>query len=93
MKEEFAKFKGKIVEITGKSVEPESLASDIAEGLNPNNIDAQWLKKNILAQALPNGTCARPVIKGSCPHANACLTCGDFRVAEVGVSPFNKCRW
>lgn len=26
-----------------------------------------------------NGSCARPVIKGVCPHANACLTCGDFR--------------
>ena len=26
-----------------------------------------------------NGSCARPIIKGVCPHANACLTCGDFR--------------
>jgi len=37
------------------------------------------MKKKILAQALPNGSCARPIVKGACPHANACLTCGDFR--------------
>jgi len=36
-------------------------------------------EKKILAQALPNGSCARPIVKGACPHANACLTCGDFR--------------
>ncbi|MUG91617.1 hypothetical protein F7734_03600 [Scytonema sp. UIC 10036] len=36
-------------------------------------------RTNILAQALPNGSCARPMIKGACPHANACLTCNDFR--------------
>ncbi len=40
---------------------------------------AQWLKRNILAQALPNGTCALPTIKQGCPHANACLTCAHFR--------------
>ena len=32
-----------------------------------------------MAQALPNGTCALPVISNSCPHANACLTCVNFR--------------
>ena len=37
------------------------------------------MKRNVLAQSLPNGSCARPVVKGPCPHANACLTCGDFR--------------
>ena len=43
------------------------------------NLDLHLLKKNVLAQALPNGSCARPIILGECPHANACLTCGDFR--------------
>lgn len=37
---------------------------------------------SILAQALPNGYCARPAIRGNCPHANACLTCGDFRTTK-----------
>lgn len=32
-----------------------------------------------MAQALPNGTCALPAISKSCPHANACLTCTNFR--------------
>src|SRR5207237_9808221 len=39
----------------------------------------QWIKKHILAQALPNGTCALPLVAGPCPHANACLTCVHFR--------------
>lgn len=29
--------------------------------------------------ALPNGSCALPVISKGCPHANACLTCTHFR--------------
>jgi hypothetical protein len=53
--------------------------NDLAQGSNPNDIDARWLKKHIMAQALPNGTCALPVISNSCPHANACLTCVNFR--------------
>ncbi|HEY7416654.1 MAG TPA: hypothetical protein VH593_15805 [Ktedonobacteraceae bacterium] len=40
--------------------------------------EAQWIKKNVLAQALPNGQCALPVVGGVCPHANACLTCVHF---------------
>ena len=41
--------------------------------------DLQWLRKNILAQALPNGCCSLPIAAGPCPHANACLTCAHFR--------------
>jgi integrase len=37
------------------------------------------LKRNVQAQALPNGLCHLPVQAGLCPHANACLTCGHFR--------------
>lgn len=37
------------------------------------------MRHNILAQSLPNGSCARPIVKGACPNANACLTCNDFR--------------
>lgn len=75
LKEEFAKFKDKMVDVTGKVVSYESVAAQIAEGLDPNSIDAQWLKKNIRAQALPNGLCGLPINQPACPYgANKCLT-------------------
>lgn len=70
LKEEYAKFRGKTVDVTGRIVEQNTAA---------NSSDLQWMKKNILAQALPNGKCALPVVAGDCPHANACLTCVHFR--------------
>lgn len=70
MKEEYAKFRGKVVDITGKIIESKG---PVDSG------EAQWIKKNILAQALPNGQCALPLVGGDCPHANACLTCVHFR--------------
>lgn len=73
MKREFAEFQGKLVDVTGKVVENNNLEAD--------NLEAQWLKKNIMAQALPNGLCALPAKIGSCPHANACLTCTHFRTS------------
>lgn len=71
LKKEIAKYQGRTVNISGQVVSannPELETSDL-----------QWFKRNVHAQALPNGSCARPIIKGDCPHANACLTCGDFR--------------
>jgi hypothetical protein len=44
--------------------------------------DALWLKKNIMAQALPNGLCTLPLQQKRCPHANACLSCGHFRTTQ-----------
>jgi integrase/recombinase XerD len=79
MKKEFAKFQGKMVNVYGDITRPEQLVDDMAKGTILDNIDAKWLKKNILMQALPNGTCALPVISNACPHANACLTCSNFR--------------
>lgn len=79
MKKEFAKFQGKMVNVHGDILKPEQLVDDMAKGTGLENIDAKWLKKNILMQALPNGTCALPVISNACPHANACLTCSNFR--------------
>jgi integrase len=70
LKEEFAKFRGKVVDVVGKVIEQEG---------SINSLDMQWFKKNILAQSLPNGYCALPVVAGTCPHANACLTCVHFR--------------
>lgn len=71
LKEEFAKFKSKIVDVTGKTILPKDISVEGPE--------FQWFKKNVLAQALPNGSCALPVVAGECPHANACLTCVHFR--------------
>ena len=33
---------------------------------------------------------SRPVIKGPCPHANACLTCGDFRTTLEFLEQHNE---
>ncbi|PID42045.1 MAG: hypothetical protein CSB48_12325 [Proteobacteria bacterium] len=79
LKKEFAAFQGKMVDINGKIYEPEDVASTLVEGSDPDDIDAQWLKKNIAVQSLPNGLCSLPVVQGSCPHANACLSCPNFR--------------
>lgn len=46
-------------------------------------LDQVWLKKNLLAQALPNGICALPVQIADCPHANACLDCQQFRTSRA----------
>lgn len=50
--------------------------------LTDNYGDAKWMKNNIMAQALPNGLCALPSQQQRCPHANACLTCGNFRTSR-----------
>ena len=71
LKEAYAAFRGRTVDVRGRVVE-----EDPAGRGSPED---QWLKRNILAQALPNGTCALPAIAQGCPHANACLTCVHFR--------------
>ena len=99
LKKEIAKYQGRTVNISGQVVS--------AENPELETSDLQWFKRNVHAQALPNGSCEgifwderwgeesfhpplsqelfppkmpfRPIIKGACPHANACLTCGDFR--------------
>jgi integrase/recombinase XerD len=69
MKRKLAEYRGKVVDITGK----------VVEGAGPPiSSDALWLKRNVLAQALPNGVCRLPIQQGECPHANACLTCVHF---------------
>ncbi len=82
LKEEFAKFKNKIVDIAGKVVEQENSISQ--------NSEVQWIKKNILAQSLPNGSCALPVVAGQCPHANACLSCTHFRTTSEFLDEHKK---
>ncbi len=43
---------------------------------------ANYVRKNLNAQILPNGVCARPVRLGKCQHGNSCLTCPDFRTSK-----------
>lgn len=78
LKEEIAKFHSKIVDITGKVVESKDLELDSS--------DLQWFKRNVQAQALPNGSCALPTIAQGCPHANACLTCTHFRTTSEFIA-------
>jgi len=73
MKQKLAEYRGKVVDITGKIVESEGA---------PLSDEALWLKRNILAQALPNGICRLPIQLGECPHANACLTCVHFGTTQ-----------
>lgn len=70
MKAAFSEYQGKLVDIQGKI--------KLADG----HIDARWLKKNIMSQALPNGLCSLPSTQNKCPHANACLTCAHFRTSK-----------
>ncbi|MBD2296740.1 tyrosine-type recombinase/integrase [Anabaena sphaerica FACHB-251] len=80
LKEEFAKFKHRMVDVTGKVVEPDNVKAEMTEGIDPNSIDEQWMRKNILAQALPNGLCGLPIVQGVCPYgANKCLSCTHFK--------------
>lgn len=71
MKAEFAKFQGKLVDVTGKIITKDTDTNIPA--------DLKWLKRNVLAQALPNGYCSIPIQQGGCPHANACLSCSHFK--------------
>lgn len=71
MEREIAKYQGRIVDITGSVANTESTVAD--------SPDLEWLSRNILAQALPNGSCALPAPQKKCPHANACFTCSHFR--------------
>ena len=69
MKKEYAKYKEKVVDIDGGFSSPDSL-------------DMQWLKENIFIQTLANGFCRLPAHLNDCPHANACLTCANFRTTK-----------
>jgi hypothetical protein len=74
MKEEVSKFQGKVVNVAGQVVEPDQYDQGTDE--------LAWFKRNVQAQALPNGSCALPIISQGCPHANACLTCTHFRTTS-----------
>lgn len=46
---------------------------------------ANYIRKKLNAQMLPNGLCSRPVRLGQCPHGNTCLTCPDFRTTKANL--------
>lgn len=71
LKKAFQEYQSMAVDITGKVVAADQTGVD--------SLDLQWFKKNIMAQALPHGFCALPVIAEPCPVPNACLTCANFR--------------
>lgn len=79
LKSEFQKFHNTMIDINGKKFNDQDIIDDLTIGTSSEYIDAQWLKKNIAMQTLPNGLCSLPVVQGGCPHANACLTCSNFR--------------
>lgn len=58
-----------------------NIAGEVVKSNRPelDSADMQWFRRNIQAQALPNGYCGLPMGLSECPHANACLTCGHFR--------------
>jgi len=82
LKEEVAKFRGKVVNISGQVVEEKTPEVETK--------DLQWFKKTMQAQALPNGSCALPTISQGCPHANACLTCTHFRTTPEYLEDHKK---
>jgi hypothetical protein len=84
LKHAFYQFRGREVDITGRTVEHESASSG-----SVNATETQWLKRNIQAQALPNGRCALPTAASACPHANACLTCVHFRT-DASFLPIHR---
>lgn len=47
---------------------------------------ANYMRKILRAQMLPNGICSRPIRLGRCPHGNACLTCPDFRTSKENLN-------
>ena len=75
LKKEFTKYQDRFVNIHGKTT-----------GFSNQLNDAKWLKHNIMAQALPNGVCGLPSVQQGCPHANACLTCVNFKTSKKYLS-------
>lgn len=80
LKNEFKKLQGKLVDIQGKSITLDQIVKE----------DAKWLKHNISSQALPNGVCTLPCAQKRCPHANACLTCSNFKTSKEHLSSHKK---
>ncbi len=81
LKAAFNDYQGKLIGIDGKAV-----SRTFKEGYD----EAKWLQYNVMTQALPNGLCALPSPQQRCPHANACLTCVNFRTHKEFLPQHNK---
>ena len=68
LKAAFQSYQTKLVDIRGEKYD-----------VRNSQDDAKWLQHNVMAQALPNGICGLPSPQQRCPHANACLSCTNFR--------------
>ena len=54
-----------------------------------NDIDLEWLKKTVLAMALPHGWCGRPKVLGHCNlPPNSCLNCAHLRTNKNFLEVF-----
>lgn len=81
LKSAFNEYQGKLVNING-----EKTSRTFKEGYD----EAKWLQYNVMSQALPNGLCALPSPQQRCPHANACLTCVNFRTHKKFLPQHNN---
>ena len=77
IKEEMAALhkQKKIVDVTGTEVSLNHPDLEYEAGL-------QWLRSKMQPKALAMGFCARPQLLKPCPHANACLSCENYRLDE-----------
>ena len=80
LKREFEKFNNRV------NINGEVIPIDPAGLMN----EAAWMKERLARakQTLPNGYCGLP-LQQSCPHPNACLTCGHFLTTE-GFLPIHR---
>ena len=83
LRKELLKANSRMVDIKGNLYEHNEILTELE--VETASLDAQWLKRHISTQCLPNGLCTLP-IKQNCPHANACLTCPSFRTDETFLS-------
>lgn len=83
MKREMEKFwDGRVFNVNGEVITSENPDLDTAE--------MQWIKKNMKAQALPNGFCGLP-IRMDCPvQGSPCLTCSHFRTTIEHLETHKK---
>lgn len=86
MRDALMKSNGKMADIRGRLYSVVDVVNEIGPDEEVSeNLDIQWLRKNIATQTLPNGVCALP-IQTSCKYGNACLTCPSFRSGPEHLS-------
>lgn len=83
MKREMERFwDGRVVNINGEVIISENPDLDTAE--------MQWIKKNMKAQALPNGFCGLPITLNCPVQGSPCLFCPHFRTTKEHLEVHQK---